>query len=128
MEEENIDKIGYKGALMVIFFSLLSTHLIAYSSIINMQLNLGLYEPAVVKKASCFGVMGKVLFLTCLGPIAPFMLEVLLKLKGLVQLPALICGFKSYEAAGAPFDNLIHFLFDVDQDQRAGIELQKGIV
>ena len=45
MREENRDKLGYKAALMVIFFSILSTHLIAYSSIINMSLNLAHYEP-----------------------------------------------------------------------------------
>ena len=39
MEPENRQNASLKAALLVVFFSVLSTHLVAYSSIINMQLN-----------------------------------------------------------------------------------------
>ena len=50
MKEENQDKDSFKIACVVIFISISSCFLIAYSSIVNMLLYNGVYEPAQVKR------------------------------------------------------------------------------
>ena len=46
MKPENQDKDSFKIAVLVIFISICSCFLIAYSSIVNMLLYNGVYEPA----------------------------------------------------------------------------------
>jgi hypothetical protein len=45
MRDENHDKWSYKFATVFIFMSMTSVYLIAYSSMINMLLFKGVYEP-----------------------------------------------------------------------------------
>lgn len=50
MKPENADKDSYKIVALIMFISICSCFLIAYSSIVNMLLYNGVYEPAQIKR------------------------------------------------------------------------------
>jgi hypothetical protein len=86
------DNDSYKFATVYIFMAISSNYLIAYSSMVNMLLFKGAYEPAQVRKNSCCKVLLKLLFLTFIGPFYFIFVELASKFMALWTSIAMLCA------------------------------------
>lgn len=92
-------------------------YLIAYSSMINMLLFKGVYEPQVIKRNSCCQVTIKIVFLSFLGPLYFVGVELVSKTMAVcASLGMLTCGRKGYLAARIRFLRLIDFVFSLNEE------------
>lgn len=77
MKEENINNHSFKICSLIIFISISSCFLIAYSSIVNMLLYNGVYEPAQIRRQSYCMVFFRLLFLSFIGPFYFVFIEIM---------------------------------------------------
>ena len=88
---------SYKIVTVLIFTLLTSVYLIAYSSVINMLLYKGVYEPQQIKKNSCMQVFLKLIFLSFIGPLYFVIVKLKVKVMSVLAAIALIfTGKKGY--------------------------------
>ena len=117
MEERNHHLWSYKFATVYIFLSLTSVYLIAYSSMINMLLFKGVYEPQVIKRNSCCQVSIKILFLSFLGPFYFVGVELVAKTMSVcASLAMLIRGKTGYLWVRTHFLRFIEFVFSLNEE------------
>jgi hypothetical protein len=89
-ETEDWEIKGYKLATMIILVSMISTYLVAYSSIIKLMLDNGSFEPAVIRQNTYLVVGVKLIFLSFLGAFTMIIVEFSSTVMCLVQLLAMI--------------------------------------
>jgi len=111
------DNHSYKFATVYIFLSLTSVYLIAYSSMINMLLFKGVYEPAQVRRNSCFQVFLKLLFLTFIGPFYFVLVELFSKSMAVVtSLAMILTGRRGYLRVRMKFLGFIESFFHLTEE------------
>lgn len=111
MKPENIDKHSYKIATLCIFISICSCFLIAYSSIVNMLLYNGVYEPAQIRRQNCCMVLFRLLFLTFIGPFYFVFIEITHKLMAIFSLFGLLFGQNGFQTVKNFFLRMIKRVF-----------------
>ena len=128
MKPENVDKHSFKIATLVIFISICSCFLIAYSSIVNMLLYNGVYEPAQIRRQNYCMVLFRLLFLTFIGPFYFVFIELTHKIMAICSFFGLLCGKSGYQNVKNFFLRVIKRIFGLHQEQCEGLETQRGIV
>lgn len=117
MKPENHHLWSYKFATVYIFMSISSVYLIAYSSMINMLLFKGVYEPQQIKRNSYCQVFFKLIFLSFLGPIYFIFVELVVKTMSVfASLGMLFCGKKGYLAVRVCFLRFIDYVFNLNEE------------
>lgn len=111
MKPENIDKDSYKIAVLVMFISICSCFLIAYSSIVNMLLYNGVYEPAQIRRQGYCMIFFRLLFLSFIGPFYFVLIEITHKIMNIFSFLGLLCGKKGYQGIKNFFLGLIKRIF-----------------
>ena len=111
MKPENQDKDSFKIAVLVIFISICSCFLIAYSSIVNMLLYNGVYEPAQIRRQGYCMVFFRLMFLTFIGPFYFIFIEILNKLMNICAFFGLLCGKEGHLNIKNVFLGLIKSVF-----------------
>jgi hypothetical protein len=81
---------GYKIATMTMLVSMISTYLVAYSSIIKLMLDQGNFEPAVIKQNTYLVVTLKVCFLSFFGVFSMIIIEFASTVMAIAQLLAML--------------------------------------
>jgi hypothetical protein len=120
---------SYKFATVFIFMSVSSVYLIAYSSMINMLLFKGVYEPAQVRRNSCCQVFLKLIFLTFIGPFYFIFIELASKLMAVCTSLAMIIGGKrGYLVIRMKFLGFIESFFALTEEQIDGLNKQRGVI
>jgi hypothetical protein len=108
---------SYKFATVFIFMSVSSVYLIAYSSMINMLLFKGVYEPAQVRRNSCCQVFLKLIFLTFIGPFYFIFIEVASKLMAVcTSLAMILAGKRGYLVIRMKFLGFIESMFALTEE------------
>ena len=129
MKPENHGLWSYKFATVYIFMSLTSVYLIAYSSMINMLLFKGVYEPQQIKRNNCCQVGIKIIFLSFLGPFYFVGVELVSKLMAVCSsFGMLTCGKNGYLWVRIQFLKFIDFVFNLNEEQIDGLNKQRGVV
>jgi len=120
---------SYKVVTVWIFMSVSSVYLIAYSSMVNMFLYKGVYEPQQIKRNTCCQVFLKLVFLSFLGPLYFIFIELISKAMALcASLGMLFCGKTGYQAVRVRFLSLIMYGFQLNEEQINGLNKQRGVV
>jgi hypothetical protein len=120
---QNQDKNSYMFATVFLFMCLTSVYLIAYSSMVNMLLFKGVYEPAQVRKNTCCQVFLKILFLTFIGPVYFIFVELTSELMVLFTSLAMIFGgSRSYLNVRMMFIGFIEKFFHLTEEQVDGLK------
>lgn len=123
------DNDSYKFATVFIFMCLTSVYLIAYSSMINMLLFKGVYEPAQVRRNSCFQVSLKLVFLTFIGPFYFVFVELTSKLMAIsTSMAVLLAGQTGYLRVRIKFLGFIERFFHLSEEQVDGLNKQRGVI
>jgi len=113
---------SYKFATVFIFMSVSSVYLIAYSSMINMLLFKGVYEPAQVRRNSCCQVFLKLIFLTFIGPFYFIFIEIASKLMAVcTSLAMILAGKRGYLVIRMKFLGFIESMFALTEEQIDGL-------
>ena len=128
VKPENKDKDSFKIAVLIIFVSICSCFLIAYSSIVNMLLYNGVYEPAQIRRQGYIMVFFRLLFLSFIGPIYFIFIELTHKIMNVVSFFGLLCGKQGHSSIKNFFLAFIKKVFGLHQEQCEGLETQRGIV
>ena len=117
MKPENHDMWSYKFAFVYIFMSVSSVYLIAYSSMINMLLFKGVYEPQQIKRNNCCQVAIKMIFLSFLGPLYFVGVELFSKLMAVFAAFGMIFyGKTGYQFIRVHFLRAIEFIFSLNEE------------
>lgn len=128
MKPENQDKDSYKIASVVIFIAISSCFLIAYSSIVNMLLYNGVYEPAQIKRQSYFMVFMRLIFLTFVGPFYFLLIEFMQKVMEISAFFGLLHSRNGYKQVKVFFLAIIKKVFGLNEEQCEGLIIQRSIV
>lgn len=129
MQPQNHHMWSYKFATLYIFMCISSEYLIAYSSMINMLLFKGVYEPNQIKRNSWFQVFLKLIFLSFIGPIYFVFVEMAVKTMAvLASLGMLFRGKDGYLAVRVKFLRAIENIFYLNEEQIDGLTKQRGVV
>lgn len=122
MKPDNKDLWSYKFATVFIFMSITSVYLIAYSSMINMLLFKGVYEPQQIKRNTYFQVFNKIIFLSFLGPIYFVGVEIISKIMAVfATLGMILRGKTGYQWVRVRFLRLIDYMFSLNEEQIDGL-------
>ena len=89
MPYEGKEVWGYKIATCIMLVSMVSTYLVAYSSIIKLFLDRGTFEPAVIKQNTYLVVMIKLCFLSFFGAFTMIIIEFIQTVMAFTQMLAL---------------------------------------
>lgn len=120
---------SYKFATVYIFLCLTSVYLIAYSSMINMLLFKGVYEPQIIRRNNCCQVLLKIMFLSFLGPFYFVGVELVSKIMAVcASLGMLLCGKRGYFGVRTCFLRIIEGVFNLNEEQIDGLNKQRGVV
>lgn len=126
---ENEGSHSYKFATVFIFMSVSSVYLIAYSSMINMLLFKGVYEPAQVRRNTCCQVFMKLIFLTFLGPFYFIFIELTSKFMAVcTSLAMILAGKRGYLVIRMKFLGFIETFFHLTEEQIDGLNKQRGCI
>lgn len=113
----NKENASYKFATVYIFMAISSNYLIAYSSMVNMLLFKGAYEPAQVRKNSRCKVLLKLFFLTFIGPFYFIFVEFASKFMALWTSIAMLCaGKRGYLKVRMKFLGCIESIFYLTEE------------
>lgn len=117
MQPHNKDLWSYKFATLFIFMSITSVYLIAYSSMINMLLFKGVYEPQQIKRNTYCQVFIKIIFLSFLGPIYFVGVELVSKVMAVFATLGMITrGKKGYQFIRVHFLRVIEYFFNLNEE------------
>lgn len=111
------DNHSYKFATVYIFMCLTSVYLIAYSSMINMLLFKGVYEPAQIRRNTWFQVFLKLIFLTFFGPFYFIFVELAFKFMAVsTSLAMILSGKNGYLKVRMKFLGFIERAFSLTEE------------
>lgn len=103
--------------------SMLSTYLIAYSSIIKLLLDNGSFEPHITKQNRLIVLIIKFIFLSFLGPMCIMCIEAFSALMALSQVFALLAvGYVGYDIIKNRFMYVFENVFMLDEERAEGLK------
>ena len=103
--------------------SMLSTYLVAYSSIIKLLLDTGVFEPHIIKQNPAIVVFCKILFLTFLGPFYIMFIELLSTVMAFTQMFALILiGYMGFDIVKKKFMYIFEKVLMLDEERAEGLK------
>jgi hypothetical protein len=70
IQDRNITNLSYKMACLINFTAILAPYWIAYSGILALKYDQGIYDPSVTSKDRCITRISKFIFLSFLGPLS----------------------------------------------------------
>jgi hypothetical protein len=95
---------GYKLSTCVMLVSMISTYLVAYSSIIKLMLDQGNFEPAVIKQNTYLVVGIKIGFLSFFGAFTMIIIELCSTIMAIAQLLAMLTsGMEGFDRVKTNF-------------------------
>lgn len=108
--------------------SMFSTYLVAYSSIIKLMLDTGVFEPHIIKQNPMITVFFKILFLTFLGPFYIMFIELLSTSMAFAQMYALlIIGYQGFDIVKNKFMYVFENVLMLDEERAEGLKQQRTI-
>ena len=123
-----MNETSYKVTTTVMLISMLSTYLVAYSSIIKLFLDNGSYEPQILKKNPLITRIVKVIFLTFLGPFYIMSVELLSTVMAITQMIGLITvGYDGYDLIKNRFMFIFENVLQLNEERAEGLRNQRSI-
>jgi hypothetical protein len=123
MPYEGKEVWGYKIATCIMLVSMVSTYLVAYSSIIKLFLDRGTFEPAVIKQNTYLVVMIKLCFLSFFGAFTMIFVEFLSTLMAITMLLAILTsGMEGYDRVKARYLWVFENVFMIDEERTEGLK------
>ena len=119
---------SYKWATTVMLISMLSTYLVAYSSIIKLFLDNGSYEPHIIKQQTYLTMLAKIVFLSFLGPGFIIGVELLSTTMAFCQMYALLAvGYTGFDIVKNKFMYIFENVLGLDEERAEGLKNQRSI-
>lgn len=107
---------------------MLSTYLVAYSSIIKLFLDNGWYEPQIIKQNPLITRLVKWVFLTFIGPVYIMGVEFLSTLMAAAQMIALVVvGYSGYDIIKIRFMYIFENVLQLNEERAEGLKNQRSI-
>lgn len=103
--------------------SMFSTYLIAYSSIIKLNLDNGSYEPHIIKQNTIITMFVKVIFLTFIGPTYIMGIELLSTVMAFSQMYALVViGYAGFDIIKNKFMYIFENVLMLNEERAEGLK------
>lgn len=123
MPYEGKEVWGYKIATCIMLVSMVSTYLVAYSSIIKLFLDRGTFEPAVIKQNTYLVVMIKLCFLSFFGAFSMMIVEFLSTMMAITMLLAILTsGMEGYDRVKVRYLWVFENVFMIDEERTEGLK------
>jgi hypothetical protein len=123
MPYEGKEVWGYKIATCIMLVSMVSTYLVAYSSIIKLFLDRGTFEPAVIKQNTYLVVMIKLCFLSFFGAFTMIIVEFMSTLMAITMLLAIFTsGMEGYDRVKTRYLWVFENVFMIDEERTEGLK------
>lgn len=122
------NEFSYKVSTVVMLISMMSTYLVAYSSIIKLMLDNGSYEEHVIKKNAIIAIFFKIIFLSFMGPIYIMGIEMFSTFMAISQMYALLAiGYQGFDLMKDRFMYIFENILKLDEERAEGLKQQRTI-
>ena len=114
---------GYKVATCIMLVSMISTYLVAYSSIIKLMLDQGTFEPAVIKNNTAVVICFKMIFLSFLGAFTMIVIEFVSTCMCLTQALAMMTtGMVGFEIVRKKYMWFFENMLLINEERKEGLK------